>query len=61
MQHRLLLLSVLVLASLVVALVAGILRTASGGRIPQGVQSGAMAFVASMTLGFLIMTWLGAG
>lgn len=61
MQHRLLLLSVLVLASLIVALVAGILRAANGGQISQGVQSGAIAFAASMTLGILIMTWLGAG
>jgi hypothetical protein len=61
MQHRLLLLSVLVLTSLIAALVAGILRAASGGRVPQDIQSGAVAFVASMTLGVLIMTWLGAG
>ena len=61
MQHRLLLLSVLVLTSLVVALVAGILRAASSGRVPQAIQSGAVVFGASLTLGLLIMTWLGAG
>lgn len=60
MQNRVLLLSVLVLASLVVALSAGILRAVSGGRISQEIQSGAVAFVASMTLGLLIVTWLGA-
>jgi hypothetical protein len=61
MQNRVLLLSVLVLTSLIVALVAGILRAVNGGRVSQDIQSGAVAFGAAMTLGLLIMTWLGAG
>ena len=61
MQHRLLLLSLVALTSLIVALLAGILRAANGGRVSQDIQSGAVAFGASMTLGLLIMTWLGAG
>lgn len=60
MQNRLLLLIVLVLASTVVALVAGILRAVSGGRISQEIRDGAIAFVASMTLGLGIVTWLEA-
>jgi hypothetical protein len=61
MQQRLLLLSVLVLTSLIVALGAGILRATSSSRVPDAIQSGAVAFTASLTLGLLIVTWLGAG
>jgi hypothetical protein len=59
MQSKLLLLSAMILGSLVVALTAGIVQVVGGGRIPKAVQSGGLAFVASMTLGLLIVTWLG--
>jgi dolichyl-phosphate-mannose--protein O-mannosyl transferase len=59
-QYKLLLLSVLILGSLIVALVAGILRVVGGGRITGAVQGGAVAFAATMTLGLLVVKWLGS-
>lgn len=57
--RKLLVLAVLVLASVIVALAAGILQVVAGGRVIRAVQSGGAAFVTAMTLGMLVATWLG--
>ncbi|MEU9617788.1 MULTISPECIES: hypothetical protein [unclassified Streptomyces] len=56
MQYKMLVLTVLVLASVIVGLLAGILQFAGGGRIVGAVQGGAMAFGVSLTLGLGVVS-----
>ncbi|MFE5030038.1 hypothetical protein ACFRAO_43835 [Streptomyces sp. NPDC056656] len=58
-QKKLLILSVIVLASVVVGLVAGMVEYADAGRLPAAVKYGGGAFTGSVLLGLAMGTWLG--
>ncbi|MEV8419623.1 hypothetical protein [Streptomyces niveus] len=58
MELRVLVLLVMVLASLVVALLTGILQVKGGVAVPAAAQGGAIAFGGSMTLALVVATWL---
>ncbi|MFI6910157.1 hypothetical protein ACIBKY_53530 [Nonomuraea sp. NPDC050394] len=47
------------LFSIIVALAAAILRSIGGDRVPVAIQGGAVAFVATMTLGLVVANALG--
>ncbi|MGX5188245.1 hypothetical protein ACWKT5_37510 [Streptomyces avermitilis] len=58
MQHKALLFALVVLASVIVGLLAGILQFADGGQVVGAVRSGGVAFGVAMGLGMATITWL---
>ncbi|WP_028813058.1 hypothetical protein [Streptomyces flavidovirens] len=58
MPHRALLLAVVILASTVVGLVAGILEYASAGKVVTAVKYGGGACGAAVLIGLATATWL---
>ncbi|WP_353941167.1 hypothetical protein ABII15_05665 [Streptomyces sp. HUAS MG91] len=58
MQHRKLLLAVIVLVSVVVGLVAGILEYADAGQLIGAIKYGGGACGATMLIGLATVTWL---
>lgn len=57
-ELKVLVLLIMVLASLVVALVTGILHVKGGVGVLAATQGGAIAFAGSMTLALVVATWL---
>ncbi|MET9119848.1 hypothetical protein [Streptomyces sp. NPDC004528] len=58
MQYKALLFALVVLASVIVGLLAGIVQFADGGQVVDSVRSGGVAFGVSMGLGMATITWL---
>ncbi|MER5782826.1 hypothetical protein ABT104_14055 [Streptomyces mobaraensis] len=58
MQHKTLLFILVVQASMIVALVAGIVQFADGGQLMGAIKYGGVAFAGAMGLGISAITWL---